>query len=142
MGWTYPYGASRQTLIQDRTKSWERELDGGTVETTCLASCFRGGRFSGVLWAVWERKFEKDGVTSEPDHRWITCDLIQCHGGEWGYKDLSEACGPYYYSCPLKYLELVPMDQYGGNANWRREVHRHHDLRRAKRQRNRQQIAK
>jgi hypothetical protein len=32
-----------------------------TVKTTCLAKCFRGGAFSGVLWVVWERKFTING---------------------------------------------------------------------------------
>ena len=31
---------------------------------------------------------------------------------------------PYYYSCPLKYLDLVPIDTYGGNAEWRDGVRR------------------
>lgn len=26
MGWTYPTGVSRKELIQQRTRSWEREI--------------------------------------------------------------------------------------------------------------------
>ena len=35
---------------------------------------------------------------------------------------MEESMHPYYYSCPLSYLELVPIDQYGGNAEWREGV--------------------
>jgi hypothetical protein len=128
MGWTYPTGVSRKELIQQRTKSWERESNGVLVHSTCLAHCFRGGRFSGVLWAVWERTFEKGGEQVERTQRWITCDLIRCHGGEWGYKDMQESEHPYYYSCPMKYLDLVPLEQFGGHPDWRLEVrHRHQE---------------
>lgn len=126
MGWTYPSGVSRKELIQQRTKSWERELNGVTVKSTCLAHCFRGGRFSGVLWAVWERTFERDGKQVERTQRWITCDLIRCHSGDWGYKDMQEAEHPYYYSCPQKYLDLVPTEEFGGNAEWRSQVRLYH----------------
>tara|TARA_R110000868_G_scaffold93619_1_gene258983 strand:- start:33731 stop:34159 length:429 start_codon:yes stop_codon:yes gene_type:complete len=128
MGWTYPTGVSRQELIEQRTKSWEREINGVIVKSTCLASCFRGGKFSGALWNVWERTFERDGEQVERTQRWITCDLIRCHAGDWGYKDMQEAEHPYYYSCPQKYLDLVPIEQYGGHAEWRDEVrHRHQE---------------
>ena len=99
MGWTYPTGVSRQELIEQRTKSWEREING-----------------------------VRDGEQVERTQRWITCDLIRCHAGDWGYKDMQEAEHPYYYSCPQKYLDLVPIEQYGGHAEWRDEVrHRHQE---------------
>ncbi|QDT19885.1 hypothetical protein [Gimesia chilikensis] len=126
MGWTYPTDVSRKELIQQRTKSWQREINGVTVKSTCLSHCFRGGRFSGVLWAVFERTFEKGGEQVERTQRWITCDLIRCHGGDWGYKDMQEAEHPYYYSCPQKYLDLVPTEEFGGNAEWRSQVRLYH----------------
>ena len=51
----------------------------------------------------------------------------------WGYKDMEESMHPYYYSCPLSYLELVPIDQYGGNAAWRAGVQQYHALQAEKR---------
>lgn len=39
------------------------------VTTTCLAKCFRGGSFSGVLWMVWERTFAIDGEEARPTER-------------------------------------------------------------------------
>lgn len=139
MGWTYPMDISRRELIEQRTKSWERELNGVTVKSTCLACCFRGGRFSGVLWAVWERTFERDGKQVERTQRWITCDLIRCHAGDWGYKDMDESCGLYYYSCPQSYLTMVSLEQYGGNAEWRSQVRQYHQKQLEKRRQKKSQ---
>ncbi|WP_164102251.1 hypothetical protein [Candidatus Laterigemmans baculatus] len=110
--------------------------DGQVVQTTCLAHCYRGASFSGVLWAVWERTFTSDGEAVEPPHRWITCDLLRYQRDAWGYKDMDESVHPYFYSCPQKYLALVPLDVYGGNAEWREIVQQHHERRRLKRQAN------
>ena len=33
---------------------------------------------------------------------------------------------PYFYSCPLKYLDLVPIEQFGGHAEWRELVRKYH----------------
>ncbi len=134
MGWLFRHGSTRRQLITERTENWTREgAEGVTVATTCLAHCYRGGVFSGVLWAVWERTFAKDGQQVKPTERWITCDLLRYQDG-WGYKDLDESMHPYYYSCPAKYLDLVPIDTYGGNAEWRELVKQHHARRKQKRQ--------
>lgn len=135
MGWFYNNGGSRKDLVEELVESRERTTDQGVVvTTTCLAHCYRGGVFSGSLWAVWERTFLKDGEQVEQTHRWITCDLVQCYRGDWGYKPLDESMHPYYFSCPLGYLEKVPLDQYGGNAEWREGVQRYHARQAEKRQ--------
>jgi len=105
-----------------------------TVTSTCLAHCYRGGAFSGVLWAVWERTFIGNGQQAKPVERWITCDLLR-HQRDygWGYKDMDESMHPYQYSCPLKYLALVPIETYGGNAEWREGVRAYHARQREKR---------
>ncbi|MCK5431218.1 MAG: hypothetical protein KAJ03_00670, partial [Gammaproteobacteria bacterium] len=43
--------------------------------------------------------------------------------GEWGYKPLSEAEHPYYYTCPLSYLKLAPPT----SPEWREMVRAHHE---------------
>lgn len=127
MGWLFKTGYSRHDLIADQTKGWERIKENGTiVKSTCLAHCYRGGIFSGVLWSVWERTFVKDGQQIEPTQRWIICDLLRCVQGEWGYKSMEESMHPFYYSCPLKYLDLVPIEQFGGHAEWRELVGQYH----------------
>jgi hypothetical protein len=129
MGWLFKQGCSRKDLIHERTENWERTSNEMLVKTVCLAHCYRGGTFSGVLWGVWERTFTKDGLTIQPEERWITCDLLRYRKDfGWGYKDLEESMHPYFYSCPLGYLKQVPMDQYGGHAEWREGVQRYHAL--------------
>jgi len=129
MGWLFTPGSNRRSLIAERTEGWEREHDNGLrITTTCLAHCYRGGCFSGVLWSVWERTFEKDAQPTEQPQRWIQCDLLyfnKRHDG-WGYKDMIESMHPYYFSCPKKYLGMVPLEQFGGNAGWREQVIEHH----------------
>jgi len=121
-------------MIAERTEGWERTTpEGMVVKSVCLAHCFRGGAFSGVLWTVWERTFEKDGIEAQQTERWIGCDLLRHHGGSWGYKDMEEAMHPYYYSCPLKYLGMVPVEEFGGHVEWRENVRRYHARQQAKR---------
>jgi hypothetical protein len=136
MGWLFTRGSTRKTLIAERTSNWTTEgAERMTVTSTCLAHCYRGGAFSGVLWAVWERTFTRDEQPVKPVERWITCDLLRYQDQCWGYKDMDESVHPYYYSCPLKYLEMVPIEQYGGNAEWREGVRACHARRKEKRRR-------
>jgi hypothetical protein len=134
MGWLFKHGCSRKDLIEERAKSWEATSGEMLVTSVCLAHCYRGNLYSGILWAVWERTYTKDGQAIKPVERWITCDLLR-HRKDygWGYKDLEESMFPYYFSCPLGYLELVPIDQYGGHAEWREGVQRYHALQAEKR---------
>ncbi|MBI2806110.1 MAG: hypothetical protein HYX68_14105 [Planctomycetes bacterium] len=129
MGWTYPFGSSRKDLIAERTEAREWKAGEMLVKTTCLAKCFRGGSFSGVLWVVWERTFTIDGKEARPTERWIGCDMMeyakQYEG--WGYKDLDESMGPCSWSCPFGYLAMVPIDRNGGNADWRAGVMAYHE---------------
>lgn len=136
MGWLFTAGSTRRQLIAERTEDWTREgAEGVTVTTTCLAHCYRGNVYSGVLWAVWERTFTKEGAEVQPTERWITCDILRYQRDfGWGYKDMEESMHPYYYSCPLGYLDLVPLEVYGGNKEWREGVRSHHARRQQKRQ--------
>ncbi len=126
MGWYYPHGVNRKQLIAQRIENWERNNGEMLVKSICLKHCFRGGAFSGVLYAVWERTFIKDGVEVQQSERWIGVDLLHCYRSEWGYKPLEESMFPYAFSCPLGYLQLVPLDRYGGNPEWREAVIEHH----------------
>jgi hypothetical protein len=136
MGWLFPYGATRRSLIAERIKDWDRTTDTAVlVTTTCIAHCYRGGVFSGVLWSVWERRFSKDNADTEPTQRWIQCDLLQYQQNYgWGYKDMEESMHPYFYSCPLGYLKLVPIEQFGGSEAWREGVRAYHARQAEKRQ--------
>ena len=136
MGWLFKQGFTRRAMIGDRTNSWDHVAEDGTlVRSVCLAHCYRGGVWSGVLWTVWERTFSRGGQLAKPVERWIGCDLLRYETNYgWGYKDMEESMGPIYYSCPLGYLDLVPIEQFGGNAKWREAVRSHHEQRQVKRQ--------
>lgn len=98
MGWMFSTNWSdRKSLIKHLT---ETETDENRTRT-CLAHCLRGN----VLWTVWEIQRTNGTVK-----RCIGCDLLQNGGANdgWGYKDMEESMGPYYYTCPLKYLGMVP----------------------------------
>jgi len=97
MGWLMTQGASKSDVIREQTKPQENDK----TKWTCLAHCLRGN----VLWTVWEI-FRKETDESE---RFIACYLLrkdEDYG--WGYKDMEESMHPYYYSCPMKYLKMVP----------------------------------
>ena len=129
MGWLFKEGYSRKQLIAERIEGWEHTTDTGVlVVSKCLAHCYRGGVFSGVLWSVWERNtFTKDGQLLQPTERWIACDLLRYERNYgWGYKPMSETMHPYYYSCPLSYLDIVPVERYGGHEKWREGVRLYH----------------
>lgn len=124
MGWLFTQGQTLKELIVRQTKGWEHtQQDGTVIKNICLRHCYRGGSFSGVLWTVWERTFEKDGQPVKPADRWIGCDLLRFQNGYgWGYKDMAESMHPYFYSCPLGYLALVPV----ASEEWREGVRAYH----------------
>jgi len=139
MGWLFCKDWNRKQTIDNCTRNWETVDEyGNLVQSTCIAHCYRGNAFSGVLWTVWERTFTRNGVEGRPTERWIGCDLLKYYRGApyrdqgWGYKDMEESMGPCYYSCPKKYLDMVPLDQAGTNPEWRRMVQAYHAQKSAK----------
>ena len=115
MGWSFGW-KSRAELIEHLTRTQENES--GKWETT--KHCTVGN----VLWAV-QVHTDKQAQTVTP---FILCCLLQ-GGGEWGYKDMTESMGPYYYTCPVAYFDLVPE----ANKNWRAKVREHHAFKKAQR---------
>lgn len=125
MGW-YFSRTSRKCLIAELTNDSKRDLpDGRSITRTCLAHCYRGNAYRGVLWSVWEVT-EYNPLFVQQSHRYIGCDLMEYRDEMWGHKPLEESMGPYSYSCPLGYLRLVPDSEPHTNANWRRGVQAYH----------------
>lgn len=64
----------------------------------------------------------------------IGLDLMKPGGRDcgWGYKSLDESAGPYYYDCPLGYLEVAPEPTSPHAAEWRRKVRQHHSMKAAR----------
>ena len=115
MGWTFTHGETKKSLIQDRCKGWHTQAAKGIS----LAKCVRGN----ILWIVWEvTRKDTDQVG-----RFIECDILGSDGAfGWGYKDMEESMGPCYYSCPIKFLDMVQEDGTGNTSEkWREEVRKH-----------------
>jgi hypothetical protein len=121
MGWLFS-SRTRSELIQDLI----RPEDTARASVRVLVHTLRGN----VLWSVSEVTAKTEGV--HPDlapgesMRYIRCDLLQRSGGEWGYKAMDESMAPYYYSCPLRYLDMAKELSPG----WREKVRAHHARRR------------
>lgn len=117
MGWLFIYGATKRDLIVKLTSPEEN----ATRRWEPLAHSLRGN----VLWAV----VELTDKTDQSRKRFIACYLLRSSRSDgWGYKEMEESMGPNYYSCPLKYLEMVPE----ANAAWREAVREHHHQRNRK----------
>ena len=121
MGW-YFSPQSRSELIAELITTQETERTSVKVNAHAL----RGN----VLWSVTQVTAKADGVHRDlapgQSLRYIRCDLLQRSGGQWGYKPLDESMHPYYYSCPLSYLDLAPEQ----SADWRAGVRAYHAQRR------------
>lgn len=112
VGWSFcPSWRTKSDLIR-HTKDELRASGGCDI----IASCVKGN----ILWMVLKRP---------PKDAFILCVLMKSdnkNGGGWGYKDISECCGPFYYSCPLSYLELAPQPPDETAATWRAKVRQYH----------------
>jgi len=121
MGWLFS-SRTRAELIRNLTQP----EDQARARVRVIAHTLRGN----VLWSVTEVTAKTEGV--HPDlapgesMRYIRCDLLQCSGGEWGYKAMDESMAPYYYSCPLRYLDMAKELSPG----WREKVRAYHARRR------------
>lgn len=117
MGWLFS-SRTRSELIQDLI----RPEDTARASVRVLVHTLRGN----VLWSVSEVTAKATGVYPDlapgESVRYIRCDLLQRSGGEWGYKAMDESMAPYYYSCPLRYLDMAKELSPG----WREKVHAHH----------------
>ena len=121
MGWLFS-SRTRSELIQDLI----RPEDTARASVRVLVHTLRGN----VLWSVSEVTAKTEGIHSDlapgESMRYIRCDLLQRSGGEWGYKAMDESMAPYYYSCPLRYLDMAKELSPG----WREKVRAHHARRR------------
>ena len=125
MGGTYPYNIrDKADMVAYRVRGWssQREVDGESVIVSgkCLDYSVRGR----CLWTVWETTQTRVGA-SEPFivRRWIGLDLISKDSSGYGYKDMDESVHPYYYDCPLKFLDMVPEV---ASQDWRDGVREFH----------------
>lgn len=79
-----------------------------------------------VLWSFTKVTSKEDGwnqLKAGESLVFIRCDLLESSGDGWGYKPLEESMHPYYFSCPLHFLELAPEQC----PEWRAAVRQFHD---------------
>lgn len=120
MGWTVFDNFSKLQQIVDYLLKPKQYTSGVIHQILAHELIAEGDDY--VLWTVNELT-HPDGTVE----RAIWCDLVQCFGGAWGYKALSEGEHPYYYSCPLNYLSMVPVCCQG----WRDGVLQYHEQNKA-----------
>lgn len=114
---TITYRATRDQAIHD-------ELASVGSSSTVLAHRAIGNR----LWFL--------AQTRSGEHAgriWIGLTLIDSRRGEVAVKCMDETVGPYYYDCPLAFLDRAdaPVGPYAGP--WREQVRAFHANRAAKR---------
>jgi len=121
MGWLMKRGYTRSMMIDHLTRAEESEK----TRYTTITHCLRGN----VLWSVAEITSKVDGLrlvdttlAIGQSKRFIACHLLARSEYGWGYKDMEESMHPYYYTCPIKYLEMVPV----ACKEWREKVYEYH----------------
>ena len=108
MGWFYPYETTtRPSLIAYLLRP---ERFGDKVEL--MRSSVKGNRH----WYLMRIK--------ETGLHVIGLDLMQGTRGQasWGYKELDESVGPFYYDVPITYLDAPADETVGSTAEWRARV--------------------
>lgn len=105
MGWT-SYNTSKEALIAEQLADFNEN------GYKLLKSRLIGGS----LWVVYEHNKLNDAGEKVIK---IELILIKSFGnGEWGYKQISDDCGPEYFNCPPAFLAMSNnMSQYA--VAWR-----------------------
>lgn len=123
MGWLFmnDAGANKATLVQ-RFRAPGYWNDGAEL----LADRVVGNHY----WAAVKRL---DG--EHAGRVFIFLALMKSGGPNsgWGYKDMDETIGPFYYDCPLALLNMATDPPYGPYAaEWRQGVRDYHAKRAAR----------
>lgn len=105
MGWTSGFYSRNEILDQFLNDSAIRPF----------RHCWVGNH----LWMCYEGK---DGK------KFIVLALVERRAKHnWAYKDMDETSGPYYWTCPIGYLTLVPDPKQGSSTRWREGVIAYHE---------------
>jgi hypothetical protein len=109
MGWSYTNARSREQITAEVTAGWSND------DATC--ECLAHETVGGILWAVFEYRKE-----NEQPVRYILCRLFDGGNGRGcGWKDLTDEMHPYYYSCPVEFLDMSPA-RSACSEEWRKGV--------------------
>lgn len=107
MGWLISHDFTKKEQVADLIKTWDIPDTGRSQD--CIGHSVRGN----VLYAVLQPR-----INGEPSgDAYIAVFLLRKDRGYgWGYKDMTEACGPFVYDCPEKLFKLAPV---ATNPEWR-----------------------
>lgn len=115
MGWWYetvPCSKGEYVSRLCEPHHWTRD-DGVALESRTIGKALVGNHLWSVV-ALFRGGKEVD--------RSIRLNLLSSHDGCWGNKELYEEVGPYYYDCPLKFLDVTPPSSNKLAVGWRDEV--------------------
>lgn len=129
MGWDFTRGASKKEIIAEcvkchprhRASDWSNQLqkivecDYFVTTTTLDYYCY-----GNQLWAIIEIKKEFDNKITKTEIIIVLYLLSKKRNFGWGYKPMSESMGPFYYNCPLEFLNKTSETC----KEWREEVKR------------------
>ena len=128
MGWLFTCGSTRKDLIAERAANLGANRRGRHAGQVHL---------SRPLLSWWPIQRRVVGSVGEDFHQgWSnrpadrTLDHLRPvaipENYGWGYKDMDESDAPLFLLLPLGLLEMVPIDQFGGNTEWREGVRKYH----------------
>jgi hypothetical protein len=110
MGWLYPHHTTtKKLLVDDVLSTWKRCE--GIVHATKSVS-------DGLWMLVTPKGYDKPIIGFY---------LMKKAQGLWGYKDMCEEAGPFYYDAPLDWLDKAQEM----NVEWRKKVREWHNKKHA-----------
>lgn len=128
MGWLYN---TRPQSKQDFVKELLQRNFNPNYDVHLLEHSLRGNQ----LWTL-VQPGKEDPV--------IVLYLLACDKGCWGYKDMDESMGPYYYDCPISWFDRAPEPRgwrsHGDTGRGWRDIVRERHAARQQRRRNRPKV--
>lgn len=124
MGWTfynsyeYKNGKIDRKAECDKLYTWEDEKRKGRV----LKSTMRGS----VYYAAYEYTNKIENTKEVIGVVTLTSSDVR-NDCNFGYKDMSENCGPGYYDCPLSILKLLTPTDNEYALEWRKKCYEKHN---------------
>jgi hypothetical protein len=111
MGWDFTAGATKKDVVNELSDPtrW-----GEGADAKLLGKKLNGNR----LWLVWETTVITDFTTKATKRvRFIEVSILaQEKGFGWGNKTMDHNMGPYYYDCPLAFLDLLRQEDFGASG--------------------------
>lgn len=102
MGW-YDISGSLEDLIADRTRDY----------------CVSAGLVEIIDHHLSEDHTELWTLRRHAGDTWIHVDLLERRSGRWWYKPMCEQVGPYYYQCPIEWLDKTTCYE---SPEWRKRM--------------------